>query len=223
MTSGTPGNPWFSWTYLERNGGDVLRALEDHAALTAEAVAIAFVVALPLALVARRVPALAGPILGASAVLYTIPSLALFAGLKPFVGSDRTAVLVGLVTYALLVLVRNILVGLQGIDRSTRDAAVGLGYGPWHLLLAVELPGAIPAVVAGLRQATVTTVALVTVGIVVGYGGLGQLMFRGFRSNYRAEIMTATLLCVVLALAADIALHLVGRALTPWTRTRTSR
>ena len=139
--------------------------------------------------------------------------------LAPYTGIGRTTVLIGLVTYALLVLVRNILVGLQGVDEDVRDAARGLGYGRARMLLTVELPNALPSIVAGVRLATVTTVALVTVGVVVGYGGLGQLMFRGFRSRYHAEIMTATILCLLLALAFDLLLYLVGRALTPWSRT----
>ncbi|GIG38311.1 ABC transporter permease [Cellulomonas phragmiteti] len=211
-------NPWFSWDYLERNGADVLRHTQQHASLTAQAVLIAFVVALPLAALAHARPRLAGPVLATTGVLYTIPSLALFAVLAPVTGIGRTTVLIGLVVYALLVLVRNVLVGLQGVDPAVRDAARGMGYGRLRLLVRVELPQAVPAIVAGLRLATVSTVALVTVGVVVGYGGLGQLMFRGFRSNYHAEVMTATVLCLVLALVADLALALLGRLLTPWRR-----
>ncbi|MFC8190920.1 ABC transporter permease [Cellulomonas sp. NPDC057328] len=211
-------NPWFSWTYLERNGGDVLRYLEQHATLTAQAVLIALVVALPLAALAHVRPRLAGVVLAGTGVLYTVPSLALFAVLAPYTGIGRTTVLIGLVVYALLVLVRNVLVGLQGVDPAVRDAARGMGYGRVRMLLAVELPQAVPAVVTGLRLATVSTVALVTVGVVVGYGGLGQLMFRGFRSSYRAEVVTATVLCLLLALVADLLLAALGRVLTPWHR-----
>ncbi|UZN04702.1 ABC transporter permease [Cellulomonas sp. S1-8] len=216
-------NPWFSWDYLERNGADVLRYTEQHASLTVQAVLIALVVALPLAALAHLRPRLAGPVLATTGVLYTIPSLALFAVLAPATGIGRTTVLIGLVVYALLVLVRNVLVGLQGVDPAVRDAARGMGYGRLRMLVGVELPQAVPAVVAGLRLATVSTVALVTVGVVVGYGGLGQLMFRGFRSNYHAEVMTATVLCLLLALVADLALALVGRLLTPWQRASGSR
>jgi osmoprotectant transport system permease protein len=212
-------NPWFSWDYLERNGADVLRHTQQHASLTVQAVVIALVVALPLAALAHVRPRLAGPVLASTGVLYTIPSLALFAVLAPVTGIGRTTVLIGLVVYALLVLVRNVLVGLQGVDPAVLDAARGMGYGRLRLLLGVELPQAVPAMVTGLRLATVSTVALVTVGVVVGYGGLGQLMFRGFRSGYHAEIMTATVLCLLLALVADLALALLGRALTPWRRT----
>lgn len=212
-------NPWFSWTYLERNGQDVLRYLEQHVTLTAQAVLLALLVALPLAALAHVRPRLAGVVLAGTGVLYTVPSLALFAVLAPYTGIGRTTVLIGLVVYALLVLVRNVLVGLQGVDPAVRDAARGMGYGRARMLLAVELPQALPAVVTGLRLATVSTVALVTVGVVVGYGGLGQLMFRGFRSNYRAEVVTATALCLLLALATDLLLAALGRVLTPWQRT----
>lgn len=211
-------DPWLSWTYLERNGQDVLRYLGEHVTLTAQAVAIALVVALPLAALAHLRPRLAGAVLAGTGVLYTVPSLALFAVLAPYTGIRRTTVLIGLVVYALLVLVRNVLAGLQGVDPAARDAARGMGYGRTRTLLAVELPQALPAVVTGLRLATVSTVALVTVGVVVGYGGLGQLMFRGFRSNYRAEVVTATLLCLLLALVADLLLAALGRLLVPWRR-----
>jgi osmoprotectant transport system permease protein len=178
-------------------------------------------VALPLGMLAHLRPRLAAPIVGTTGVLYTIPSLALFTVLVPWTGIGRTPVLVGLVVYALLVLVRNVLVGLGGVDESVRDAARGLGYGRLRLLLTVELPNALPAIITGIRLATVTTVALVTVGVVVGYGGLGNLMFRGFRNNkYHAEILTATLLCLALALVLDLVLWLIGRAVTPWARGR---
>jgi osmoprotectant transport system permease protein len=213
-----PPNPWFSWTYLERNGEDVARALEQHVSLTLQAVAIALVVAVPLGALAHLRPRLAGPVLGTTGVLYTIPSLALFAVLAPYTGIGRVTVLIGLVLYALLVLVRGVLVGLRGVDPAVRDAARGMGYGRARMLWTVELPQAMPTVVSAVRLATVTTVALVTVGVVVGFGGLGQLMFRGFRSNYHAEIMTATVLCLLLALVLDLLVALAGRALTPWSR-----
>jgi osmoprotectant transport system permease protein len=153
-------------------------------------------------------------------VLYTVPSLALFGLLAPFTGIGRTTVLIGLVAYAMLVLVRNTLVGLRGVPASVVDAADGMGYSPVRRLLTVELPLALPAIITGVRLATVTTVALVTVGVVVGYGGLGQAMYRGFTSSYRAEIMTAAVLCVAIALVADLLLLALGRLVTPWLRRR---
>lgn len=211
-------NPWISWDYVEANWGDIARALEQHVSLTVQAVVIAAALALPLALLAYARPRLAGPVVGITGVLYTIPSLALFAVLYPVLRDRRATVLVGLVAYALLVLVRNVLVGLQGVDPAVTDAARGLGYGRARLLFTVQLPNALPSVVVGLRLATVTTVALVTIGVVVGFGGLGQLMYRGFNSQYRAEILTATLLTLAVALVADVVLWAGGRVATPWTR-----
>lgn len=213
-----PPNPWFSWDYVQRNHADITEALGQHVSLTLQAVAIALALALPLAALAHTRPRLAAPVVGTAGVLYTVPSLALFALLAPYTGIGRTTVLIGLVAYALLVLIRNILVGLQGVDPAVTDAARGMGYGRTRMLVQVEFPQALPSIVAGVRVATVTTVALVTVGVVVGFGGLGQLMFRGFRSNYHAEIMTATLLCLVLALIADVAIVVIARWMMPWSR-----
>ncbi|WP_430867349.1 ABC transporter permease [Demequina aurantiaca] len=218
-----PANPWFSWQYLERNWGEVVDALVIHIQLTLLAMLIAVAIALPLAILARRMPRLAGPVMGFTGVLYTIPSFALFALLAPYTGIGRTTVLIGLVMYALLILVRNILVGLEGVDPDVVDAAKGLGYTKNKLLFSVELPNALPSMIAGLRLATVSTVALVTVGVVVGYGGLGQLMFRGLQSDYRAQIATSALLCLALALVLDVLLMVAGRMAMPWNRAQGSR
>ncbi|MEO3776244.1 ABC transporter permease [Micromonospora sp. B11E3] len=216
-----PGNPWFSWQYVRDNSDTILAALRDHAWLTARAVLIAALVALPLAVAAHWYRSLAGPILALTGVLYTVPSLALFAFLAPYLGIGALTVLSVVVLYALLVIVRNALAGLAQVPPEVREAAEGMGYGRWGQLLRVELPLALPGVLTGLRLATVSTVALVTVGVVVGRGGLGQLIFAGFQNNfYKAEIMTGTLLCVLLALALDLLLAGLGRAVTPWLRGR---
>jgi osmoprotectant transport system permease protein len=213
-----PPNPWFSWQYVHDNRDTLLAALREHASLTAEAVVIAAIVAIPLAVLAYWYRRLTGPILALSGVLYTIPSLALFAFLAPFVGIGRATVLIGLVLYALLMIVRNALAGLTQVPEDVLDAARGMGYGRFARLLRIELPLAVPGVLTGLRLATVSTVALTTVGILVGHGGLGQLISAGFHANYRAEIGTATALAVLLALLLDLVLVGVGRVLTPWTR-----
>jgi osmoprotectant transport system permease protein len=136
--------------------------------------------------------------------------------------TQRT-VLIGLVMYALLILVRNILTGLEGVPPDVREAAQGMGYGRARMLWSVELPVAMPAIMAGVRVATVSTVALVTVGVIVGYGGLGGLILRGFQNNfYRAEIVTASVLTVVLGLTFDLLLAGATRVLTPWARSRAS-
>jgi osmoprotectant transport system permease protein len=219
-----PGNPWFSWRYVQDNA-DILRdALEFHAGITARAVLIALVVALPLAIVSYWWRPLTGPILALSGILYTIPSLALLALLAPAVGTTSdTAILIALVLYALLVLVRNSLAGLTEVPGEVRDAAAGMGYGRVGRLLRIELPLALPGILTGLRLATVSTVALVTVGGIIGRGGLGDLILGGFRNNfYKAQILTASILCVLLALILDLVLAGIGRALTPWTRERRS-
>lgn len=215
-------NPWFSWQYMHDNSSTVLAALREHALLTVEAVVVAAVVAIPLAVLAHWYRRLTGPILALSGVLYTIPSLALFAVLAPFVGIGRGTVIIGLVVYALLVIVRNTLAGLGQVPEDVREAAQGMGYGRLASLLRIELPLALPGVVTGLRLATVSTVALTTVGVLVGHGGLGQLISAGFHANYRAEITTATVLVVLLALILDLLLATVGRLMTPWLRRRTS-
>ena len=212
-----PGNPWFSLDYLRDNSETVLAALTEHVVLTGQAVVIAAVVAVPLAVLASWSRVLTGPILALTGVLYTIPSLALFAFVAPYLGTGTETVLLGVVVYALLLIVRNTLAGLEQVPAEVRDAATGMGYGRVQRLLRVELPLALPGILTGLRLATVSTVALVTIGVLVGHGGLGQLILGGFRNNfYRAEILTGTLLCVLLALLLDLAWAGVGRALTPW-------
>lgn len=212
-------NPWLSWAYLHDNAAAILAATREHVTLTLLSVAFGLLLALPLALLARRSARLEALVVGAAGVLYTIPSLALFAVLAPVTGLTRTTVVIGLTSYTLLVLVRNVLTGLQEVPADVVEAARGMGLGPGRLLLRVQLPLALPSILAGLRVATVSTVALVTVGAVVSNGGLGQLILEGFNNNfYRAEILTATLLCVLLAAVADLLLLGLERLLTPWVR-----
>lgn len=220
LVTTAPDNPWLSADYLERNWQEVVDYGLQHINVTLQAIVIATIIALPLAILAKQIPRLSSSVMGITGVLYTIPSFALFALLAPYTGIGRTTVLIGLVAYALLVLVRNMVVGLESVDKDVVDAARGLGYGRMRLLFAVELPNALPSMIAGLRLATVTTVALVTVGVVVGYGGLGQLMFRGLQSDYRAQIGTSSLLCLLLALVLDLMIVLAGRLAMPWARRR---
>ncbi|HEV2086996.1 MAG TPA: ABC transporter permease [Cryptosporangiaceae bacterium] len=214
-------NPWFSWSYLQENTDTILAAGREHFSLTVQTIAFGLLIALPLAVLASRVRWLAGPIVGATGVLYTIPSLSLFALVAPFTGLTTTTVLVGLVVYALLILVRNILTGLREVPEAVRDAARGMGYGPLRMLVRVELPIALPSIMTGVRVATVSTIALVTVGVIVGTGGFGSIIVGGLNANfYRAQIMTGTLLCVLFALVADLGLAGLTRLLVPWSRRR---
>jgi osmoprotectant transport system permease protein len=212
-------NPWFDASYVSDNWDTILRYLGEHVRLTVAAVVLGALIALPLALLARRTRFLAGPVLAFSTIVYTIPSLAMFAFIFPFTGLSSTTVLIGLVAYSLVILVRNFLAGLQGVPADVREAAQGMGYGPLRLFWQIDLPLALPAFMAGLRIATVSTVALTTVGVLVGHGGLGQLITGGFNANfYRAEIVTGAVGCVLLALVADVLLAGLERLLTPWTR-----
>lgn len=215
------GNPWFSWDYVRVNLDTLLAALREHILLTVAAVLIAAVIAIPLSIVAYRVRWLTGPLLATTGTLYTIPSLALFAFLAPFTGVSFGTVLIGLVLYALLIVLRGSLTGLQQVPSEVREVATGMGYGPVAALWRVELPLALPSIMTGLRIATVSTVALVTVGDIVGIGGFGTVILSGFRNNfYRAQIMTGTLATVALAFVFDALLVLLGLAVMPWARRR---
>ena len=212
-------NPWLSRSFVTDNYDAIVAATRQHITLTVVSVALGLLLALPLALLARRFPRLETVVVGVAGVIYTIPSLALFAVLAPITGLTQTTVVIGLTGYTLLILIRNVLAGLEGVPAEVVEAARGMGLGPLRLLLRVQLPLALPAVLAGVRVATVSTIALVTVGAVVSNGGLGRLIFEGFNNNfYRAEILTATLLCVALAAVADVLLLLLERLLTPWAR-----
>jgi len=211
-------NEWVCGQYLTDRQDEIVDATLQHLAITVAAVLLGVAIAFPLALLARRLPRLESTVLGVSTGVYTIPSLALFPLLVPFTGLSPTTVVIGLALYALTVLVRAILEGLRSVPDEVRESASGLGYGPGRLLLRIELPLALPVVMAGLRVATVSTVALTTVGSLVSYGGLGNLIRDGVSTNFRAELLTASVLCVVLALLLDAVLVLTQRALTPWTR-----
>ncbi|MBO0701771.1 MAG: ABC transporter permease [Candidatus Dormibacteraeota bacterium] len=205
--------PW-----LAENAGLIVGYLVQHIELTLLAVGVGFAIAIPAGFVAWRVPALRGLLLGIAGVLYTIPSLALFALLVPFTGLTTLTAEIGLVAYTLLALMRNVVVGLDGVSPAVRDAAVGMGYRPLRRFLSVDLPLALPVIIAGVRIATVTTIGLVTVTALIGEGGLGQMLTLGLINEFKTEIWVAGVLCVALAVLADVGLAQVQRVLTPWSR-----
>lgn len=214
-------NPWFSWRYVENNTDRILAALAEHILLTTQAVLLATVIGIGLAILAYWVRPLTGPILAGTGVLYTIPALAVFAILYPYLGIRPLTVVIPLTLYALLVVVRNALTGLVQVPAEVRDAARGMGYGRVAQLVHIELPLAVPGILTGLRLATVSTVAMTTIGVLAGHGGLGRLIWEGFRNNlYKAEILTGAVLCVTLALVLDLLLLGLGRLVTPWARKR---
>jgi osmoprotectant transport system permease protein len=211
-------NDWVCLDYVSDRRQEIVDATVEHLQITVLSVVVGLLIAFPLALLARRLPRLESAILAITTGIYTVPSLALFPLLVPFTGLTATTVVIGLALYALTILVRSILEGLRSVPDDVRESATGLGYGRGQLLLKVELPLALPVIMAGLRVATVSTVALTTVGSLVAYGGLGNLIKDGVLTNFRAELFTASVLCVVLAVLLDVVLVLLQRSLTPWTK-----
>lgn len=214
-------NDWICGAYYSSSRlAQIESALLQHVWITAVSVLLGLLIAFPLALLARRYRRLEWFVVGTTTAIYTIPSLALFALLLPWLGITPTTVVVGLVLYSLTILVRNTLEGLRGVPPEVRESAVGMGYSSTRLLFKVELPLALPAVMAGLRIATVSTVALTTVGAIVGYGGLGNLLLDAVATQFRPQALTASVLCVLLALVLDVLIVGAQRLLTPWARTR---
>ncbi len=206
------------WDWLSRNIDVVLSDLWQHIEITVAALALGAAIAFPVGLIAYRWRRSYPPILAITQVLYTIPSLALFVLLINAVGLGTQPVIIGLAIYSLVILVRNLVEGLRGVPPEVTDAATAMGYKETKRLFAVELPLALPAIVAGLRVATVSTISLVSVGALIGSGGLGQLFIHGFQIDNPIEIWTGILLTVVLALVFDLLIVGGGRLLTPWTR-----
>jgi osmoprotectant transport system permease protein len=178
------------------------------------------VLSLPLAVLAWRYRWMESPVLGLTGLIYTIPSLALFAFFVPITGLSRTTAEIGLVGYTLLILVRNTVTGLDAVPEEVREAARGMGFRPLRQLLRIDLPLAVPAIIAGVRIATVTTIGLVTVTALIGEGGLGQLIYDGFLRDFHTTLIVGSVLCVTLAVVADLLLVALAKVLTPWSAKR---
>ena len=194
--------------------------LLQHLFLTVVAVGCGFAIAFVLALVARRRHWLEGPILGITGILYTLPSLAVFFLLLPITGRGNTTALIALTAYTLQIMFRNISTGLQNVPGDARDAGLGMGLTDRQLLWRVELPLAIPDIIAGLRIATTTTVGLATLAVFAGAGGLGEQIVTGSNITFKTGVVAAGGLAVLLALGLDVVLLAVQRLLTPWRRAR---
>jgi osmoprotectant transport system permease protein len=213
-------SPLIDWDYIADNGSEILDRLTQHIELTAIAVTVGFAIAFPLGLLAYRHRRFYAPFATITGTLYTIPSVALFGFLVPYTGLSTTTAEIGLVSYTLLILMRNTVVGLDGVPEDVRDSARGMGYSERQLLWRVELPIAVPVLIAGIRIATVTTIGLVTVTALIGQGGLGHFILVGlqrFGNNNTATLLGAVL-SIVLAVVADGLLLGVQRLLTPWAK-----
>jgi len=188
----------------------------QHVFLTLVSVAIGFAIAFVLALIAHRRAWLTGPIVGLTGVLYTIPSIALFLLLLPLTGRGNLTAIVALVSYTLLIIFRNITTGLQNVPEETKDAGRGMGLTERQLLWRVELPLAVPEILAGLRIAITTTVGLATLAFFAGAGGLGQEIYS--QITFKSNVVTAGGLAVLLAAVLDLIVLGLQRLLTPWRR-----
>ena len=210
-------NRTFCWGWFQDHWGDTFQpALLQHIKLTLIAVAIGFALAMAAALVAHRRGWFETPFTLVSGILYTIPSLALFQLLVPFTGLSVTTAEIALVSYTLLILFRNILTGLREVPEEVRESARGMGLNARQILWRVELPLALPAIVAGLRVAVVTVISLATVAAFVVDEGLGAPIFESISSPFNTAVIAAGALAVLLALAADALLVGAQRLLTPW-------
>jgi osmoprotectant transport system permease protein len=212
------GPKWLYWPWVTDHLDEIRERLFQHIELTVLSVGFGLLIALPLGLLSVRYRRLYGPVLAVTGVLYTIPSLALFALLLPITGLSRETALIPLTAYTLLILVRNIVTGLGGVPDDVKDAARGMGYAPTRQLVRVELPLALPAIMAGIRIATVTIIGLVTVTALIGQGGLGALLLDGFRRDFRTPLTVGIVLSLTLAVVADLLLLGALRVATPWRR-----
>jgi osmoprotectant transport system permease protein len=211
-------DPWIRWSWVASHTDRITADLTQHVELTLIAVGLGLVIATPVGVLAWRYHTSRGPVLAVAGALYTVPSLALFALLVPWTGLTVVTSEIGLVAYTLLILARNIVVGLDGVPADVRDAAAGMGYRPIRQLLRVELPLALPVIIAGLRIATVTTIGLVTITALLGQGGLGELLLDGLIRDFRTPLVVGATLSVALAVVLDLVLALTQRLLTPWAR-----
>lgn len=209
---------WLWWDWIGRNTDLIRTSLEEHVILTAMAVGLGLLIAVPLGVAATRWPRLYGPSLAVTGVLFTVPSLAAFAFLIPYTGLSRTTALIPLTSYTLLILLRNTVAGLQSVPAEIKDAADGMGYSRLRRLARIELPLALPAIMAGVRIATVTIIGLAAVAGLLAIPSLGNLIYVGQNRPIRTAVTVGIVLSVALAVIADLLLALVQRLLTPWER-----
>ena len=215
------GEPFIRFDWIVDNLDGIGQRIGEHLVMVVAAIGIGFALSFALALLARRFRRMYGPILAVTGTLYAIPSLALFVLLIPLTGLTLTTGIIALVLYTLLILVRNIVVALDGVPPDVIEAANGMGFSPSQRFWRVELPIATPVIIAGLRIATVTTIGLVAVTTFIGLGGLGYLIINsGIRRFFPTSIYVGVLLCVILAVVADLGLAWLQRRLTPWTQGR---
>lgn len=211
-------DPFIQWSWIFAHGHEMWTYTVQHLILTVVPVLAGLVISLPLGILAQRHRHLYNPVIWIAGFLYTIPSLALFGLLLPITGLSLTTVEIALTSYTLLILIRNIVAGIDSVPAEVVDAAAGMGLTRRQILWRVQVPLAYPAIMAGLRVATVSTIGLVTVGALIGRGGLGQFITLGLQILFTTEILLGVFLSVLLAIIAEAVLLGLQRLLTPWTR-----
>lgn len=217
----TEGQPFFQLDWVVNNVDMLARRIGEHLTVTVIAVTVGLVISFALALLVRRYPPVYGPILAISSILYAIPSIALFVIFIPITGLSLLTAEIALISYTLVILVRNIVTGLRGVPPEVIEAARGMGYSNTQRLWRVELPIAMPIIVAGVRIATVTTIGLVTIATLIGMGGLGYLIVNiGVRQRFPTATITGIVTVVLLSTIVDLGLQAFQRRLTPWARAR---
>ena len=216
------GKPLIDFGWILEHLDDIAESILQHLQLTILPLVAGFFIALILAIWAVRQPRVYGPITAVTGIMYTIPSLAAFAILRPIFGLSLLTALIPLTTYTLLILVRNIVAGFQAVPAEVLEAAEGMGYTRRQRLLRVELPLAVPLMLAGVRLASVTTIGLATVAAVLGnsFGGLGQLITEGLQTFFPTKYLLGAVLSVVLAFMADALFVQLEKVITPWTHAR---
>ena len=212
------GDPLIRWIWISDHLDEIVSRGAQHAYLTVVSVVGGLSIAFPLAVLAYRHRWAVAPITSVSGILYPIPSLALIGFLLPATGLSLTTVAIPLTAYTVLILFRNTLAGLDGVASDVKEAAVGMGLTRRQLLWRVEVPLAVPVIVAGVRIATVSTIGLVTIAALIGRGGFGQFILEGLNRFFWTPLVVGVVLSVVFALIADIALLGIQRLATPWTK-----
>jgi osmoprotectant transport system permease protein len=211
------------WDWLAENfWEDIFPAIQGHMYLSFVSVAIALAISLPVGVLAARYRKIYPPVTFVTGILYSIPSLALFSILisVPGIVIGPTPVIIALVAYSLLILIRNVVAGIDSVPAETIDAARGMGLTNRQILFGVELPLALPVIVAGIRIATVTIIGIATIGAYISGGGLGKLIFDGINRNFPTMIIAGAVLATALAIIADLLLLALERYLRPWARRR---
>ncbi|MEV0801355.1 ABC transporter permease [Kribbella sp. NPDC050281] len=208
-------------TWIGDNLGLIWEQLREHIYLSIVPVILGLLISVPLGYIAVRFNWLANPLIAFGGVLYSLPSIALFIVIPAILGTkvlSTVNIIIALTIYTVSLLIRNVIDGLRSVPVEVRQSAVAVGYSPLHRLIAIDLPIAVPVIFAGLRVVTVANISMVSIGAVIGIGGLGELFTLGFQKDFLTPVVVGVVLSLLLALVADVVLVTSQRLLTPWAR-----